>query len=64
MAGKVADHDFVLHQVNANGFVSFGSDLQFVADQDITTLADSPIVAPFWADIDTASTGAIYYRLV
>ena len=48
-------------QVNSKGYVSLGSDQTLDFDQSLSQV-DSQVIAPFFADIDTGSTGAVYYR--
>lgn len=47
--------------MNINGFISFGRDQPFLFNENLTT-ANIQVIAPFWADIDTSNTGAVYYR--
>ena len=44
-----------------NGYISFGRNQQFLSNQRLTHV-DSPVLAPFWSDIDTTSTGTVHYR--
>lgn len=52
-------HIFV--QVNSKGYVSLQGNQVLDFDQDLDQV-DSRVIAPFLADIDTRSTGAVYYR--
>ena len=49
------------NQIYMEGYISLGSIRTFAFDQDLTLLG-SVIISPFWADIDTETTGTVYYR--
>ena len=49
------------NQVNVNGAISFGSEVQYTSDP--FPLDKGKIVAPFWADVDTSSGGGeVWYH--
>ena len=52
----------LFNQVYTQGYISLGSmHTSFSVDQDLTHL-NASVIAPFWADIDVETTGAIFYR--
>ena len=51
----------VVYQVCTNGIISFGSGIRSYSPTAFPT-ASNPVVAPFWGDVDTRSSGIIYYR--
>lgn len=51
----------ILSQVNNDGDITFGDSLDFCIPQAFP-LSGVPIIAPFWADVDTSYGGAVYYR--
>jgi len=48
-------------QVNTNGLLSFAM-LQFPYLPTPFSLTNQPLVAPFWGDVDTRSSGNVSYR--
>ena len=50
--------------MNTNGLLSFGMPLSVFesSSQDPFPVTGPPLVAPFWADVDTRGTGEVYYR--
>jgi hypothetical protein len=49
-------------QINTNGVISFLGEVSQYRP-DLFPLADNrPLIAPFWADVDTSNGGVIYYR--
>ena len=52
-----------LLQVNTNGVLSFGTPHTSAFATNFNTIS-SPIIAPFWDDIDITRGGTIYYRQV
>jgi len=49
-------------QVNTNGLLSFAM-LQSPYLPTPFSLTNQPLVAPFWGDVDTRSSGEVFYRL-
>ena len=49
-------------QVNDNGVISFGSRFNVRTPSSFPLGGTDKIIAPYWADVDTRGTGAIYYR--
>ncbi|KAK2513524.1 hypothetical protein Q9966_016098 [Columba livia] len=48
-------------QVNNNGVVSFGAGVPEFTPEPFP-VAQRPLLAPFWADVDTTLGGAVFYR--
>ena len=48
-------------QVNSKGYISFERNLVLEFNEDLSQVSFQ-VIAPFLADIDTTSTGAVYYR--
>lgn len=48
-------------QVNNNGDISFDGAVPIYTPQEFP-LDDFPLIAPFWADVDTRGTGEVWYR--
>ena len=48
-------------QVNTNGDISFDGPLSTFTPQSFP-LKGFPLIAPYWADVDTRGTGSVYYR--
>ncbi|NJL89836.1 MAG: hypothetical protein HC916_08650 [Coleofasciculaceae cyanobacterium SM2_1_6] len=48
--------------VNNNGNVSFGKPVSTFTSQSLLTNTTAPIIAPYWADIDTRARGSIRVR--
>ncbi len=51
----------LFNQVYTEGYISLDSMHTIAFDQDLTQL-NFPVIAPFLADIDVETTGAVYYR--
>ncbi|MBI5215944.1 MAG: T9SS type A sorting domain-containing protein [Ignavibacteriae bacterium] len=51
--------------INNNGNISFGSAVATATPTTFPAVSASPMIAPFWADVDTrgASSGLVYYVL-
>lgn len=49
-------------QVNADGAISFGGPLSNGGPTDLAPPRGIGLVAPFWGDVDTGSTGNVFYR--
>ena len=53
----------MIMQVSNNGLISFNSSLPSPNHTPQTfPLANNPVVAPFWADVDTRGTGKVWIR--
>ncbi|XP_041370957.1 sushi domain-containing protein 2-like [Gigantopelta aegis] len=48
--------------VNNNGVISFLKELKTYKPEDFPLQNETPIVAPFWADVDVTIGGTVYYR--
>ena len=53
--------DFI--QINNNGAVTFESNTDSSFTYIILPGASIPIIAPYWADVDTTNNGTLWYRL-
>jgi VCBS repeat-containing protein len=49
--------------INNNGNITFSYPLSAYTPTAIDAGFNNPIIAPFWADVDTRGTGAVYYTL-
>ncbi|MEY2527684.1 MAG: hypothetical protein QOE73_2455, partial [Verrucomicrobiota bacterium] len=49
--------------INNNGNVTFGDAYSAYTPSTISAGVNNPIIAPFWADVDTRGAGAVYYYL-
>ena len=49
--------------MNNNGDISFTQSLSGYTPQQFPLDAGVPIIAPYWADVDTRGTGNVWYRL-
>ena len=47
--------------MNNNGDISFDSELSAFTPQSFP-LSGTPLIAPYWADVDTSGTGNVSYR--
>jgi hypothetical protein len=63
LCGNTVHINLFIIQVNSKGYVSFERDMVLEFDGELSQV-DSEVIAPFLADIDTGSTGAVYYRYV
>ena len=50
-----------LFQVNTNGALSFGERLQRSSGEGLS-MANTALIAPFWADVGTREIGEVFYR--
>ena len=48
-------------KVNNNGDISFDDPVPTYTPQEFP-LDNFPLIAPFWADVDTRGTGMVWYR--
>ena len=48
-------------QVSTDGALSFGERLQSYSG-DHLSMANTALIAPFWADVDTREVGEVFYR--
>ena len=48
--------------VNINGGISFKKAMTSFTPQDFPMEAKTPLIAPYWADVDTRKGGKIWYR--
>ncbi|KAM5132226.1 uncharacterized protein ACMZJ9_019034 [Mantella aurantiaca] len=48
--------------VNNNGLLSFNTSISAYTPQKLPKVDGNPFLAPFWADVDNAIAGDIYYR--
>ncbi|MEB3335602.1 MAG: nidogen-like domain-containing protein [Cyanobacteriota bacterium] len=49
--------------VNNNGSITFGSGVSQYTPEVLTAMNFTKMIAPFWADVDTRGTGAVYVDL-
>ncbi|WP_212365878.1 cadherin-like domain-containing protein [Bradyrhizobium jicamae] len=56
-------HDYTSLYINNNGNISFGSSISQYTPSQIGQGINFPIIAPFWADVDTRGHGHVYYDL-
>jgi hypothetical protein len=49
--------------INNNGNVTFGAANSTFTPTTISSNTNNPMIAPFWADVDTRGHGAVYYDL-
>ena len=50
-------------QLNNNGDISFNESLSDYTPEQFPLNDSVPIIAPYWADVDTRGTGNVWYRL-
>ncbi|KJC47758.1 hypothetical protein UP09_09085 [Bradyrhizobium sp. LTSP885] len=56
-------HHYTSLYINNNGNITFSSPLSAYTPEAIGAGFDSPIMAPFWADVDTRGHGQVFYDL-
>ena len=54
----------MLLQVNNNGVISFSAAVSQFNSQSFPVANGKPMIAPFWADVDTRNGGTLSYRQV
>ena len=50
--------------MNNNGILSFSKGVEKFSPRKFPIKDGVPVIAPFWADVDTTSTGKVFYREV
>ena len=51
--------------MNSNGIISFSAPVTLVTPDPFPLsgdLTDVPLIAPYWADVDTTGTGTVWHR--
>jgi VCBS repeat-containing protein len=56
-------HNYTQLYINNNGNITFGTALSTYTPSTINGGSTVPIIAAFWADVDTRGTGHVYYDL-
>ena len=49
--------------MNNNGDISFNEPLSGYTPDEFPLVDSVPVIAPYWADVDTRGTGSVSYRL-
>ncbi|EDO40067.1 predicted protein, partial [Nematostella vectensis] len=49
--------------INSNGVISFGTSLRTYDGTDLREQANTTMIAPYWADVNTRSGGKVWYRI-
>ena len=53
----------IILQVNNNGVISFTIAVSAFTPTPFPLPGDFQLIAPYWADVDTRGTGAVWYRM-
>ena len=56
-------HHYTSLYINNNGNITLTAPLSDYTPAKISADSDSPIIAPFWADVDTSGHGQVFYDL-
>lgn len=56
-------HIITFHQISTNGAISLGDELSTVVTVSFPLTNVEPLIAPFFADVDTRGNGTVWYRV-
>ena len=62
MLYRVIDITFIIVQLYDNGYLGVGSTTGGKTPSPFPFSSDSPMIAAYWADVDTTNLGTVYYR--
>ena len=53
---------YIFLKVNTNGVISFKDSVEAFIPVTFPTENNQPMIAPYWADVDTRNGGEVFYR--